>query len=325
MFSESYKDITDLSYGLTRRLVYARPEEIDLANTMDFHLQDVMVEAKSCEYEYDLKDTWVTYSRWTSLVRQYLDPVAVAGFLDMVEDKLRGKKRGVAFLRTQAVAARRTASNNKEWRRWGSCMLGFGYRAMPKPTLTLHSRTTYLGYVGQLDLALAHVIAREIGKRVGLEPKDIAFVWHIEAAQFHSFKSLAWFYQHDRDRDKLENTPHTDKLKLRAPVLYRAQVRLLELQKMDTEKLKYCDMSFAQQLRIRRRLHTEVYGPKYGKEIGVEGGTRLNSSGMDKVAAVLPSLPVASLTLAPLDNIYVDDMSESFDKVGLVDHHEEKQ
>ncbi len=294
MFTQEYDDITDLSYGLTRRLVYARPEDIDFQNTMDSQLHNIVVEARSCEYDFDLKDVWVTPSRWTSLVRQYIDPEALDIWLDVIERKLKGKKRGLSFMRTNQVAKRSTASNNKEWRVWGSCMLGFGYRAMPRPQITLHSRTTYLGYVGQLDLALVHVLAREIGKRIGLEPKDISFVWHLEAAQFHCFKSLAWFYQTDRDRKRLEAVPHTEELKLRAPVLWRSQGQLQNYLDMDAKGLLYCDMSFSQQLRIRRRYHTEVFGPEYGKPW--EGGTRLKSAGMAKVAPVLPSTPAHKLT-----------------------------
>lgn len=298
MFSETYDDITDLSYGLTKRLVYARPEDIDFQNSMDFQIHNIVVEARSCEYEFDLKDVWVTSSRWTSLVRQYIDPEALEVWLDVIERKLKGKKRGLSFMRTNQVAKRTTASNNKEWRVWGSCMLGFGYRALPRPQITLHSRTTYLGYIGQLDLALVHVLAREIGKRLGLEPKDISFVWHLEAAQFHSFKSLAWFFQTERDRGRLLETPHNEKLKLRAPVLWRSQMRFQEFLDMDDKGLLYCDMSFSQQLRIRRRYHTEVHGPTYGKPW--EGGTRLKSAGMARVAPVLPSVPVSKLTFAPL-------------------------
>lgn len=296
--------MTALSYGLTKRMVYARPEELDVLNTMDFQINNVMVKAESCDYEYDLKDTWVTRNRWTSLVRQYLDPVALDGFLGQIEAKLKGKKRGIAFLRTQMVAKRTAASNNKEWRRWGSCMLGFSYTALPKPQLTLHSRTTYLGYIGQLDLALAHVLAREIGLRVGLTPADISFVWVIDGAQFHSFKSLAWFFQHERDAKMLTKKPHTDELKKRAPVLWRAQHRYLEYVKMDDDGILYCDLSFSQQLRIRRRLHTEVHGPTYGKPW--EGGTRLKSAGMAVVAPVLPSVPVSSLNFDPLKSIRID-------------------
>lgn len=303
MFSETYPDMTELCRGLTRKMVYATPEELDVINTMDFQLNNVMVKAETCEYDFKLKDVWVTKSRWTSLVRQYLDPVALEGFLDQVGAKLKGKKRGIAFLRTQMVQKRTTASNNKEWRRWGSCMLGISYTALPKPQITLHSRTTYLGYIGQLDLALAHVIAREVGLRVGLTPSDISFVWVIDGAQFHSFKSLAWFFQTDHDRKRLLKVPHTDELKKRAPVLWRAQHRFMEYKKMDDDGVLYCDLSFSQQLRIRRRFHTEVMGPEYG--LPFEGGTRLKSAGMAVVAPVLPDNHVDTLDLEPVRRIAV--------------------
>jgi hypothetical protein len=318
MFSATYKDMTELNYELTKRMVYSKPEDLDVINTMDFQLNNVMVKAESCEYDFRLKDVWVTKSRWTSLVRQYIDPVALEGFLGQVGSKLKGKKRGIAFLRTQMVARRTTASNNKEWRRWGSCMLGISYTALPRPQITLHSRTTYLGYIGQLDLALAHVLAREIGLRVGLTPKDIAFVWVIDGAQFHSFKSLAWFFQNERDAKFLTKKPHTDELKKRAPVLWRAQHRFLEYQKMDEDGILYCDLSFSQQLRIRRRYHTEVLGPDFG--LPYEGGTRLKSAGMANVAPPLPDNHVDTLDLEPVRRIVVaeDMVADSELKAGYI-------
>jgi hypothetical protein len=317
MFTQTYDDITDLSYGLTKTLVYSRPEGIDYQNSMDFQIHNIVVEARSCEYEFDLKDIWVTKSRWNSLARQYIDPDALNIWLDVIEKKLKGKKRGLSFKRTNQVAKRTAATSNKEWRVWGSCMLGFGYRALPRPQITLHSRTTYLGYIGQLDLALVHVLAREIGKRVGLEPKDISFVWHLEAAQFHSFKSLAWFFQHDRDRDRLENRAHTEELRLRAPVLWLSQKRFQEYLDMDEQGLLYCDMSFSQQLRIRRRYHTEVHGPKYGKPF--EGGTRLKSASMARVAQPLPSIPVERLDFSCLTK----PLSEQSDLIGYIGEDDE--
>jgi hypothetical protein len=35
-----------------------------------------------------------------------------------------------------------------------------------KPTMAMHSRVSYIAYIGGLDLGLAHVLAREIGKRI---------------------------------------------------------------------------------------------------------------------------------------------------------------
>lgn len=319
MFSETYKDITELNNGLTKRLVYARPEELDVMNSMDFQLNQVMVQADSCAYDFALKDIWVTPNRWTSLTKQYLDPFTLEAFLDQIEHKLKGRKRGIAFMRTNDVKPRGTKTNSKVWRRWGSCMLGIGYTSLPKPQITLHSRTTYLGYIGQLDLALVHVVAREIAARVGLTVDDISFVWHIEGAQFHSFKSLAWFFQDEKDERKLMELPHNDKLKNRAPVLYLSQKRMMEYQKLDDDGVLYCDMSFSQQLRIRRRWHTEVMGEEYGKPW--EGGTRLKSASMAIVAKPLAENHIDTLDFSAMRKLTVDEsmIEEADKKSGFID------
>lgn len=319
MFSATYKDMTELNQKLTERIVYARPEELDVINSMDHQLNQVMVQAESCDYDFDLKDIWVTQNRWTSLTKQYLDPFTLEAFLDQIEAKLKGRKRGIAFMRTNDVKPRTTKTNNKVWRRWGSCMLGIGFTAMPKPQITLHSRTTYLGYIGQLDLALVHVVAREIADRLGITVSDISFVWHIEGAQFHSFKSLAWFFQNERDTRMLLEKPHTEQLKKRAPVLWLSQKRMEEYLQLDADGVLYCDMSFSQQLRIRRRYHTEVMGPDYG--LPWEGGTRLKSAGMAVVAPELPSRPIKTLDFSAMRKTKIDEsmIEEAELKAGFID------
>jgi len=58
-----------------------------------------------------------------------------------------------------------------------------------RPTITFNSRTTYMGYIGFLDAAIAHVMAREIAT-----PEDIGFRWHITSQQLHCFKTLPYIY-----------------------------------------------------------------------------------------------------------------------------------
>lgn len=311
-----YTDLSHVRREYPRKMIYARPEDLDLVTSMDVQLHDQVVKAKSCEYDHELRHTWVTMSRWTSLVRQYIDPEALDGWLDMIEHKLQGKKRGLSFMRTKQVALRKNGKG-REWRRWGSCMLGFGYRAAPVPTLTLHSRTTYLGYVGEVDLALAHVLAREIGERVGLEPKDIRFVWFIEAAQMHRFKSMAWWFnpENAEDLERLRKYKPTKKLKDRAPGLYYAAKNLEEQEKLDADGVLYLDMKFNQQVRVRRRYHTEVFGPEYGLQF--EGGDISKAKGMAAAAPPLPANHVSTLTLDPVRRMkYTDE--DGLDKVGLI-------
>jgi hypothetical protein len=99
--------------------------------------------------------------------------------------------------------------------RCGNCMLSFTYRGgnkYEKPTLVLHSRVSYIAYIGGLDLALAHVLAREIGHRVGRTPEDFQFRWHVDSLQFHGFKSIPYLLRFGlEDVLSWENPRYPDK------------------------------------------------------------------------------------------------------------------
>lgn len=287
MFAETYDTITDLAQGLTKRVAMAKKEDLSFINGADVQLHDVTVKAESCKYDFDLKDIWVGKSRWTTLVRQYIDPVALESFLGLIEDKMKGMERGQAFMRTRTVAPRNAGA--KETRRWGSCIIGFGFRAKPKPSLTMHSRTTFLGYIGSLDLAVAYHLSKLIAERLGINHEDIAFVWNVEAAQFHSSRSIAWWFQ--QERNYLDTVP-LEKARSR-PGLAAAIRQYNRYKKMDEEGVKYADLSFVSQLRPRKRIHTEVFGYDYGEQF--EGGTKLSSASSAKRFTVLPSVPVDEL------------------------------
>jgi hypothetical protein len=117
----------------------------------------------------------------------------------------------------------------------------------------------------------------------------------------------------------LEEKPHTEALRKRAPVLWRSQMRYHEFLDMDEQGVLYCDLSFSQQLRIRRRYHTEVHGPEYG--LPWEGGTRLKSAGMSRVAPVLPSIPASKLTFDCLKAVNNDELTS--DLSGFEDDDDE--
>jgi hypothetical protein len=83
-------------------------------------------------------------------------------------------------------------------------MLGFTYRGLRKwageeagPTIAMHSRVSYIAYIGGLDLALAHVLAREIGERIEVPPEQFRFRWYIDSLQFHGFKSLPMLFKEE--------------------------------------------------------------------------------------------------------------------------------
>lgn len=277
---------TALHDGITQKLAFSPKSKLDLVTSVDVQLHNVLARAESFDWEFDLKRMWLGKSRWTSMVRQYINPVALEEWLDSCEAKLKGRKRGVSIMRTNQVAQRTNGQKDRVWRRWGSCMLAIGYRAMPEPQITLHSRTSYFGYIAALDLTVAHVCARLVGERVGLEPEEMAFVWHNENTQFHAFKSMAYLLGDEHMRQRLLDPVHP-LTREDTPALYYANKWLEGFAKEDREGLLYGDMNFGQTRRIRKRWHTEVHGYDYGEPF--EGGNHASSS-QNKRFKPLPSV-----------------------------------
>lgn len=167
---------------------------------------DQMLGAQSMAYDFDLRQLWLTRQRWTMLCRQYLDPSETYSFINRAAEIGTGEgKRGVVT----TMFCRNVAREAKK-HRWGNCMIGFTYRGLrnEQPVLAMHSRVSYIAYIGGLDLALAHVIARTIAGRIKVPVEDFQFRWHVDALQFHGFKSLPLLYHseqyvHDLGRPKL--------------------------------------------------------------------------------------------------------------------------
>lgn len=275
--------LTQLHEAMTKSLIFAKPDELDQISNVDVAIHDVMGYARTMDWEFDLKNMWLTKSRWTMMVNQYIDPEELIRWLEMCTGKIGTKGRGISVMRTKVVKARggaATGHTNKETRRWGSCMLNLSYKAVPRPTITLHSRTSYLGYIGALDLSVAWMCAKYLGHELGLEPKDFSFVWHIEAIQWHNFKSMAWMLNHTDEQQralyrrllikpmsKLNATEGSIVLDLPAAKMTRVWLRKMML--ADAQGETYGDMSYNTYRRIRRRWHTEVLG--YEKAQTFEG------------------------------------------------------
>lgn len=314
----NFPTATALHDGITQKLAFGTKKQLDLVTSVDVQLHNVIARAESFDWEFDLKRMWLGKSRWTAMINQYINPVALEEFLDSVEAKLKGRKRGVAVMRTNNVAQRTNGQKDRVWRRWGSCMLSIGYRAMPQPQITLHSRTSYFGYIAALDLTVAHTIAKMVAERVGLRVEDISFVWHIECAQYHAFKSMAYLMGEEdlRERFLEPEEPHTRES---PPALYYSQKWLDSFAKEDEEGKLYGDMNFGQTRRIRKRWHTEVLGYDYGEPF--EGGPHKSLS-QNRRFKPLPSVSSDSLNF---DAIFKRarrkpvDQEESLDMVTVTD------
>ena len=146
------------------------------------------------------------------------------------------------------------------------------YRAFPRPTVSLYSRTSYLGYIGGLDMLLANKLIELAADMIGdgLKVSDFQFRWHCEVFQVHGFKSLAYMFSTDQDKfmrisekkwaslvgkryrgftiQPLDNMP-TWKL---------IRYWYARIQKQDREGKLYQDMKYGAEKRIRRRYHAQT-------------------------------------------------------------------
>lgn len=212
---KQYPTLTELWHGTIRRMWRGTLDNggLDYVASADTIAYDNLLAAKSMDFSFDLgRDLWLTKHRWSVLVRQYLDPLETERFLSKAAEiavpKSKNGKRGVV----SSMFARNVAREAKK-HRWGNCMGSFTFRGTPGtgskhgPTLAIHSRVTYIAYIGGLDLALAAVLAREIASEHDLDPTTFRFRWYVDALQFHGFKSLPMLFRteyiEDLERAKL--------------------------------------------------------------------------------------------------------------------------
>lgn len=312
MIAVSFDNPVSLHEKMCHRLMWGNRYGVDWdwVYGTEVGIHDTMLRAKSFEWEYDLSRLWLARSRWNLMVRQYLNPAAVEDWLDKIDDRLHRKGRGIAVLRTQMVQGRGTGRGVR--RRWGSCMLSISFRTNPWPQITMHSRTTYFGYLAAMDMTVAHALAREAGAIVNIDPAEMQFVWTIELAQFHGFRSLAWPLSEpamksamDSDLLKRQNYPGTHKAALMAPAIdpdlpgpgYRKALDgYWRIKKSDFEGKLYGDEAFSSFARVRRRFHTEVEGSEYADQFA--GGSR--NHGGKAAFPKLPQLMASTLDLKPL-------------------------
>lgn len=273
------KTLTELHDKLCRYLVHASVEELDVVSTVDVQLHNVVAGADSMEWDFDLKNLWLTPQRWTMMVRQYVPRDAFIEWIEKCTKYIGVNGRGIAMLRTNEVKARGGEEfGNKQSRRWGSCMLAISYKAQPHPQITLYSRTSYLGYLSGLDLSVAWMCGKYLAAEIGLEMKDIRFVWMNESMQYHNFKSMAYLLNHPDptlrrqyrrwlrfSETKLKELGDWDYVNSRPALkLSRSWLQRLILDDINGKTLG--DMNYNTYRRIRRRYHTEVLGYEKAQE-----------------------------------------------------------
>lgn len=318
-----FDDPAELHDDMCTRLLTGRMgHQFNWVGSSEVGLDCVTLASRSFDLDYNLADLWLTRSRWNTMVRQYINPGNLNDTLGMVSTHLAKSKRksGTATLRLdpwteeaedaisgetielQTRTVQGTKSGRQVRRRWGSCMLALTYRNVPHPTVTLTSRTTYFGYLAIMDMAVANVFAQLCGDRVGIHPADIRFVWHINLAQFHGFRSLAVATTPRRlafmDR-RVDDPRAVEKLRADGRMgMFRTIKGYQRILKSDRAGVLYGDESFSSFARVRRRFHTQVHGFEYASQF--DGGTRL---GNVRAFAPVPDLHASTLDFTPIGHV----------------------
>lgn len=311
--------MTELYQQLTDSLILGTEDELDIISSVDVQIHDVIAEADSMVWDFDMKDTWLTKSRWSMMVRQYLDPEELEAWIGRVTSKIGTKDRGIAVLRTKIVKPRggaATGHTNKQTRTWGACMLNISYKALPVPQITLYSRTSYLGYIGALDLSVAWMVGKYLAKELGIPLEKIKFVWVNQAIQWHNFKSLAYMLNHpDPDKQKHyrrllmspsnELSPSEKRTIISSPAIKLSRKWLQKIMKEDAAGRTYGDLTYNTFRRIIRRFHTEVYGEEYaaqfeGWSYHKKGPKTGEQKEYFKLYKLLPSVKIDTLDLSPI-------------------------
>jgi hypothetical protein len=326
--------LTELNLQLCKEIVRATESQLDVISTVDVQFHNTISQAESMEWEFDLKDLWLTKSRWTMMCNQYLDREELTAWIEQCTGKIGTKGRGIAVLRTKQVKARggaATGHTNRESRRWGSCMLAISYKAVPNPQITLYSRTSYLGYLGALDLSVAYMCGKYLADAMGVPVESFQFVWMNEALQFHNFKSMAFLLNHPQESQrklyrrlilKKHKKLSDDELWMikNSPALTLTRKWMSNMLRLDKEGIHLGQMNYNTYRRIRRRYHTEVKGLEFAKQF--EGwsvyktGPKVGENKeFFKAYQPLISVPVSTLDFSklglPLDGQYGVDYDGS--------------
>lgn len=182
-----YPDLRQLWDGMCDQF-FLSPRDEMVVSSMTHVFFDVAVETPSMAYELDVsKDLWMTKGRFTTLQNDYIEPVDLKLFVDQASN--------VSWQRPQIaqMMCRKKGKRHVSYA-WGNCILGFTFRAHPKPVMNMFSRTSMITRMGGLDLALAYCIAKEIADGRGDKVEDYGFRWMLASAQHSSLQGVPYFF-----------------------------------------------------------------------------------------------------------------------------------
>lgn len=283
--------MTKLHQVMCEDMLYSHRDDYDWITNTDVIKENVFATAETMNWECDISRFWIPPSRWTMMVRQYLDAEEVKQWVSLISKRAGVKHANRMVLRTRTVAAR--SAGNATTRSLGSCMLSVSCSLQPVPTILLHSRTGYLGYLSPLDWSVAYHCGRLAASTLGMELTEFRFQWFAETIQYHRFRTIAFPLGDTAERQQFKvmaRLHQEDGVLPEYPALHRNWEQFQKWLRADKAGITYNGLSnYRSSQRPRKRYHSQVRGYEYASQFADPG---------EKAFPVLKPLDVKALTLS---------------------------
>ncbi len=191
--NRTYDTTNDLWRQASAEIMRMPKDTLDFESGYTLGIFDGHLRSKSMQYDLDLgRELWCTKGRWTKLVSDYLPPwAAIDNFVGVsATNLLKHKSRGSV---SQLLTKLHVSDPRIGAYRMGNCMTSWTFRTGGRhgaPTIGLHSRTSFIAWVGGLDLAMTHKVAEEVAAACNIDVAEFEFVWYADSLQWHGFKSV---------------------------------------------------------------------------------------------------------------------------------------
>lgn len=195
--------LTELWHSACDGLLFATVDELGWQAGATTGRYDVMLSTPSMEFDFDVGlDLWLTKHRFAKLQRDYLDPLLTPVWIEKCASmKADLAKRGTVCQMSARVHGEvvNTGGRKKNNYKWGNCIFGWSFRPQlgSKGVFSMHSRTSYVSYMGGMDLALSYVLAKRIAAIRGDDVREYGFRWMVDTLQWYSIKSMAYIHTYD--------------------------------------------------------------------------------------------------------------------------------
>jgi hypothetical protein len=285
--------MTQLHDDMCSALLYSRKEDYDWITGTDVIFENVFATAETMDWECDISRFWIPPSRWTRMINQYVDPEGVKVWLEQIVKRAEIKNANRLVLRMNSVQS--SFRGNATVRAMGACMLFLSFSLQPQPTISLHSRTCYVGYLSCLDMSVAYHLGRLAASALGMEITEFRFQWFVETIQYHRFRTIAFPLGDEAERKKFRTAVGLAKeggVLPEYPALHRNWEIYQKWLKADKAGLSYDTMSpYRSYQRPRKRFHSQVRGVEYARQFEDPG---------NKAFPLLKPVDVKSLDLSKI-------------------------